>query len=340
MKSELLQNLVLSKYQNGEGPSKIFRDLKGSLSLRTVERWCRMIKETGSIKFSYSPGRPRTAHTKINIQKVKTRLKRKKRLSSRKLSTELGISRSSARRILTTDLRCLPYKKITEPLLTDDHKAKRKKFANWVKSNFRKEQTMKILFSDEKMFDIDGAYNAQNDRIWAVNRTEADKNGGIQQKRRFSQKFMVWLGVCSKGITPLIIFEKGTVNHERYVNKVLPVALKYGNNTFGDNWIYQQDGATSHTHHLTQQWCRDNFPNFIDKDHWPPNSPDLNPLGYSIWNELVKAIKWNKVNSKVTLIKQLKCAVKKISNKVVFESCDSWSKRLYRLSKNNFNYLH
>ena len=174
-----------------------------------------------------------------------------------------------------------------------------------------------LLFSDKKMFDIDGVYNAQNDRIWAVNRTAADKNGGIQQKWKFPQKVMVWLGVCSKGITPLIIFEKGTVNHERYVNEVLPVALKYGNNTFGDNWIYQQDGATSHTHHLTQQWCRDNFPNFIDKDHWPPNSPDLNPLDYSIWNELVKAIKWNKVDSKVTSIKQLKCAVKKISNKVV-----------------------
>ena len=55
--------------------------------------------------------------------------------------------------------------KITKPLLTDDHRAKRKKFANWVKSNFRKEKTMKILFSDEKIFDINGVYNAQNDRL-------------------------------------------------------------------------------------------------------------------------------------------------------------------------------
>ena len=33
---------------------------------------------------------------------------------------------------------------------------------------------MKILFSDEKMFDIDGVYNSQNERIWAANRMEAD----------------------------------------------------------------------------------------------------------------------------------------------------------------------
>ena len=44
------------------------------------------------------------------------------------------------------------------------------KFANWIRTNFRKENTMNILFSEEKMFDIDGVYNSQNDRIWAVNR--------------------------------------------------------------------------------------------------------------------------------------------------------------------------
>ena len=95
-----------------------------------------MIKETESIKLSCSPGGPWTARTKINIQKVKTILKKKKRLSTRKLAKELDISRSSAQRIFITDLRYRPYKKITQLLLTDNHREKRKKFANWVKSNF------------------------------------------------------------------------------------------------------------------------------------------------------------------------------------------------------------
>ena len=38
---------------------------------------------------------------------------------------------------------------------------------------------MKILFSDEKLFDIDEIYNSQNDRIWAVNRAKPDIKGGI-----------------------------------------------------------------------------------------------------------------------------------------------------------------
>ena len=64
---------------------------------------------------------------------------------------------------------------------------------------------------------------------------------------------MVWLGACSKGITPLVILDEGTVDHTVHIKKVLPVALKYGNETFGRDWIFQQDGAKPHSHHLTQQ---------------------------------------------------------------------------------------
>ena len=84
-----------------------------------------------------------------------------------------------------------------------------KKFVNWVGHNFRKEDTMRILFSDEKVFDLDGMYNSQNQRIWASSRDEADEKGGIEEKQKFPEKVMVWLGVCSKGVTPLVIFDRG-----------------------------------------------------------------------------------------------------------------------------------
>ena len=106
---------------------------------------------------------------------------------------------------------------------------------------------MKIIFSDEKMFDIDGIYNAQNDRICAVDRAEADKKVGTKQIRKFPQKVMVFLGVCSKGVSPLVIFDNGTLNYEVYIQNVFSVALNYGNQIFGDNWTFQQDGATPHT---------------------------------------------------------------------------------------------
>ena len=308
MKSKDLQKLALSKYVKGDSPSDIFRHLNGAVCLRTVKRWCKMIRETGSINLSTSPGRPCTARTKESIRKVK-------------------------------DLLLRFYKKVVQPLLTDEHREKRSKFSNWTRTHFRKEDTMNILFSDEKLFDIDGICNSQTDRVWAVNRAEADEQGGVKRKRKFPQKVMVWLAVCSKGVSPIVIFDKGTVNHDRYIWEVLPVALKYGNKTLGTRWTFQQDGAMPHVHHLTQQWCRDNFPSFIDKEHWPPNSPDLNPLDYSIWDELGHAVNWDKVTSKTTLIVEVKRALAKIRQEVVFESCASWTNRLYRLSKNGGDYV-
>ena len=188
MKSKDLQNIVLSKYQNGDAPTKICRDLNGGISLVTVKRWCRMIRRTGSTELSGTHGGRRIVRTKENILKVKNRLRRKTGVSTRKLSMELGISSTSVRRILKVDLGLKPYKKVVEPSLSDDQKIKRKKFANWVRNNFRKEETMRILFSDEKFFDIDGVYNSQNDRVWPVDRADANEKGGIQQRRKFPQK--------------------------------------------------------------------------------------------------------------------------------------------------------
>ena len=77
----------------------------------------------------------------------------------------MDMSFSSAYRILREDLKMKPYKKPVEPLLTDEHKAQRGKFANWARRKFRKQETMTILFSNENMFDLNGIYNSENDRI-------------------------------------------------------------------------------------------------------------------------------------------------------------------------------
>ena len=46
-------------------------------------------------------------------------------------------------------------------------------------------------------------------------------------------------------------------------------------------------------------------------------------------------INWDKVQSKKTLIDELKRGVKKIRSEVVLESCANWTNRLYCLSKNS-----
>ena len=130
------------------------------------------------------------------------------------------------------NFRYIRHKK--EPLLTDEHKEKRMKFANWIRRNSRKANMMNILSPEEQKFNIDGVYNSQNDQIWAVNRVVADIKGGIRGTRKFPQKIMVWPGMCSKGVSPLVIVESDTFDHDRYIREVFPVALKHANDIFGD----------------------------------------------------------------------------------------------------------
>ena len=137
---------------------------------------------------------------------------------------------------------------------------------------------------------------------------------------------MVWLGACSAGLTPLVNLDKTSVNHEVYIKEVLSVALKFCNKMLGDKWIYQQEGATPHTHQLTQAWCARHLPSFILKDRWPANSPDLNLLDYCIWNELVEAMDWSRIKTKLTLIEELKRSIKKVKPEIVLESCNDFLK--------------
>ena len=150
---------------------------------------------------------------------------------------------------------------------------------------------------------------------------------------------MVWLRVCSEGVAPLVLFEKGTLDHHRYIKEVLPAALQYGNSQFGNNWTFHQDNGTVHTHQETRDWCSQHFPSFLDKDTWSTNSPDLSPLDDCIRDEFAQVINWDNVTPRSSLIAELKCDVKKIRSDVVRESCSVWMNRSYRMTLHDENYL-
>ena len=297
-----------------------------------------MIRETGSIQLSTPPGDPRFARTSKTIQKVKHKLNQQM-VSVRSLAKDCSISKSSAHRILKDNLKLCAYKMRIESKLTEEHKNKRKNSLRRLAITFEKRTQCASYFQTKKYLISTVCTIPKINVFGLLVEMKQMKKVASQSNRNLPQKVMVWLGVCSKGVTPLVIFDRETVDHVVYIQQVLPVALKYGNKTFGKHWTFQQDGANPHIHHLTQKWCQDNFPSFIDKDHWPPNSPDLNPLDYCIWDEFAQCVNWKKVTLKATLIYELKCAVKKIRQDVVLQSGSSWTVRLSRLLKNDGRYL-
>ncbi|CAF1503468.1 unnamed protein product [Adineta ricciae] len=150
---------------------------------------------------------------------------------------------------------------------------------------------------------------------------------------------MMWLGACAEGLTVPVIMKDGTMDAERYISDVLPIALKSSNKMLENSWTYQQDGATPHTHYSSQKWCADHFPHFISKERSPPNSPDLCPLDYSLWKELAESIDWEHATTKETLIGEIKRAVKKVEKEKNLHSVLDFTVRLRLIQKNGGNYV-
>lgn len=123
------------------------------------------------------------------------------------------------------------------------------------------------------------------------------------------------------------------VNAKYYLEEVLQKKLLPSVKTMykEDYYCFQQDGAPSHTAKITQEWCELNLVDFIAKDKWPPSSPDLNPLDFSIWGYMVQKLQ----NHKFTSLEIFKKGIEKIWNEipinVVRAACDAFEGRLKRV---------
>ena len=86
----------------------------------------------------------------------------------------------------------------------------------------------------------------------------------------------------------------------------------------GNQFILQQDGAPAHGAKLAQVWLTSHCPDFIDKDSWPPNSPDMNPLDYAVWGAMLET--YNKLTTKPKNIPELKNTLQIIWNDLPLET--------------------
>ena len=73
---------------------------------------------------------------------------------------------------------------------------------------------------------------------------------------------------------------------------------------------------------------------FMEPERWPPNSPDLNPLDYFVWNEIENRLKSKKFSNRDDLIKKIKEVIREIPRKSIRDSFEKFRSRIYALEKN------
>eukprot|EP00800_Vazella_pourtalesii_P015855 TRINITY_DN4383_c0_g1_i5.p1 TRINITY_DN4383_c0_g1~~TRINITY_DN4383_c0_g1_i5.p1 ORF type:complete len:293 (-),score=7.56 TRINITY_DN4383_c0_g1_i5:556-1434(-) len=234
-------------------------------------------------------GRPKSVTTPRLKKIVMDRIRRNPRRSVRKMASELKVSLGSMQNLVKNDLHLKSFKRRTVHFLSDKIIQKRLVRSKGLLTRLATQQLDNILFSDEKLFTIEEATNEQNDRILAPTSSSIPEKHLYVKRTQKPQSVMVWAGISAKGRTPLIFVPVGVkINSAIYQKLILdPVVKDLSSSMFNkEPFLFQQDGAPAHTSNISQSWLRKNIPDFISKEEWPPSSPDLNPMDFSIWSIL------------------------------------------------------
>jgi inhibitor of nuclear factor kappa-B kinase subunit alpha len=245
------------------------------------------LKDRGHINRKPGTGRKATVVTPRLINVVRSRIRRNPIRSMRGMAKELNVSEFSIRKIVKQELGAKSFARTQKFLLTDRLKALRLERCKAILAILKK-KTPVILFSDEKYFTVDPVLNSRTDRFITKKKAK-DTPAAIRsvQKSKHPAQVMMFGLVSSNGLKmPPVFLKSGfRMGAREYLDKILiPHVLPWIQMNFpnNNNVILMQDGAPCHTAKIVQNWLLENI-NFWPKEIWPPSSPDLNPLDYSIW---------------------------------------------------------
>ena len=76
------------------------------------------------------------------------------------------------------------------------------------------------------------------------------------------------------------------------LQKLLPAIRRVSGNMF----TFQQDSVPAHRARNTVELLHRSTPDFLAPDMWPPNSPDLSPVYYTVWSIMQQRVYQTRVH--------------------------------------------
>lgn len=247
--------------------------------------------------------------------------------SMREMAKLKGVSNSTIR-LGVADLgmasRVRPSRQLLTPKQKEARVIKGKKAVSALK---KKPKGTVMLFSDKKNFPVDQAHNRRNDRVVIPK----DSKAPPIMKTKHPASVMVLGVVASDGQKmPPYFFPCGLrVGTKEYLNVMRRVVKPWIDATYPDgNYIWTQDGAPGHTSNKTQEWLKNNLAGFWPKELWPPSSPDINPLDYSVWGILDKRVRATHHNSVDSLKASITREWDNMSTEYLIKACSRFRPRI------------
>lgn len=246
---------------------------------RVIQQWMNKLFESGSIIDQKRTGRPNERGDYCDA--VNDSVITDPKASTRKRSEELGIPRTTMRRLLTKDLGYKPWKSVKVQFLTDQDRLLRVECCHALLEKYANERRSRnLFFSDECAFYGDG--NSVNSVFWSK-----ENPYFWEQVCQHPPSVMVWAAMSGEHLIGPFFFD-GSINAHSYMEmlrtKFVP-ALQQLRLLYSCH--FQQDGAPAHTAVVTREYLNEVFPDrWVGKFGpitWPARSPDLSSCDNALW---------------------------------------------------------
>ncbi len=180
-----------------------------------------------------------------------------------------------------------------KPMLTKKMQQNRFNRAKILLNNLKSaEKGRVIFFSDEKTFTVDPVFNRRNDRYIRIGKSAVQSCRYVSTTKHPASVMMLGIIGSNGKVMPPIWFETGyRLNANTYAKVMEATVIPWMKEGAGSaSFAFQQDGAPAHTAKVVQNLLKEKLgeDGFWSKLFWPPSSPDLNPLDYSIWARVEK----------------------------------------------------
>ena len=183
---------------------------------------------------------------------------------------------------------------------------------------------VQLMLSTDPSYDNRTIASTLKMQIWiATNNRDVPR----VMKTKFPARVMVFDVVSSEGhIMPPHIFKVGLkVNTKMYLDLLKSVVIpRYNQVTGGRPWVWQQDSAPAHKSKETQAWLQKECYDFVPLSHWPPSSPNLNPLDYFVWSYIENITNMTSHNTKASLIAVIRRVFAKLPPLLVEKACSQF----------------
>ena len=269
-----------------------------------------------------------SARQKRQLADVKELFDRNPRMSLRGTGTYLGVSFSAVR----TRLRKLgkkPLRRGIEPELPERVKRQRKEWCAEMLEKIAEDPTFlqKIVWTDEKIFKPKWLErgSTQNMRVRvdkSIRKRDVPAELATVERKAWGQSVMAAWGVTARHkLDPYFVDAGAKINSQAYQALVSQTYAPYIFARVGDDFHFQQDNAPSHVSKSTMKYLIREFgEDRLLKPKFPPLSPDLTVLDYSLWailDQRLHSVWKDRVNSEATLRAAVKTEINLLSQDVI-----------------------